>query len=307
MEAKIFGTRSQPSIRAFFQPRQLFNHKSPETSEILPSSSTPSSTPITSRLPKNASISKITESHIRQLRQVNALLLPVAYPNAFYDQILSPDPPISFSRVILWSDPEPKVIGGIVCRIEQVPEAFQGSDGSHNLYVQSLALLSPFRGKGLAAEALRSVIETVTTQQQWKVESVYAHVWTENTEVLRWYAAQGFKREETMLEGYYRKLKPDTAWVLRRKLMPSDFLSSFPAKSQPPRSIAAQCSPQPPSARSFQDQGPEQEWNDLPQDLLNVSQPHDSKAFSRSKSQNKAEAGEKARKKRVYPAAAFGK
>ena len=335
------NSRAQPSIRSFFQPRQP-NYTAPPAQVVTrpdppsPSYANPQLPPKSSKtLPPQVSICSIEEQHIQPLRRINSLLLPIHYPDSFYHKALTPDAPISFSRVITWTDPstsETKVIGGIVCRVDpalapdSTSQAPKYQDGICDIYIQSLALLSPYRGKGLVAEILNEVIESATTQQQMRIASLYAHVWTENEEALKWYAARGFKREEHILQGYYRRLKPDTAWIFRRRLNPSDHLQYTVAQLSTPSSIptipaAASATLPPPSpglnpsrpgaplhARSFQDRGPEREWNDLPDDvLLKVPSLVNSKEGSTASSKSSSRSGtERGRKKRVYPAAAFG-
>jgi ribosomal protein S18 acetylase RimI-like enzyme len=357
--ANTLNARVQPSIRSFFQPRQpsytappslpvtksdnslhsnSISQTPPSASQILPkpSSTLPQQTPSTSSLPQQATISPVLEQHIQPLRRINSLLLPIHYPDSFYNKILSPDHPISFSRTILWTSPststypsETKVIGGIICRLDptlsplSTPQTPQFIEEAYDIYIQSLALLSPYRSKGLAAEVLQEIIDAAIGQNQIRIASLYAHVWTENEDALKWYTARGFKREEPVLHGYYRRLKPDTAWILRRRLMPTDHLvnlaSQVPQASQtPPQGSSSALSPairpvNPPSARSFQDRGPDREWNDLPEDVLgntmlrppsHLGSREGSAASSRSSSRSGIEG--KGKKKRVYPAAAFG-
>ena len=139
------------------------------------------------------------------------------------------------------------------------------------------------------------------------------------------------------MRGYYRKLKPDTAWVLRRRLVPSDVLRKLvPVKAELDTGQEAESMPvslmvsTPPllpvhvpaegprpanvqHARSFQERGPEREWNDLPEDVLagtmlkapsHLGSREGSAASSRSSSRSGAEG--RGKKKRVYPPAAFG-
>ncbi|KAL2069006.1 hypothetical protein VTL71DRAFT_15344 [Oculimacula yallundae] len=371
------NTRAQPSIRSFFQPRQptytpppgspipkiqppnppTLTKQTPPSLPSQPSSNTnkANSTQITkpSNLPPQATISQIQQPHVQPLRRINSLLLPIPYPDSFYHKILNPDPPTpsppnSFSRSILWTDPtsqETKVIGGVICRVdpslspESTPQNPIYTPNTHDIYIQSLCLLSPYRGKGLVAAVLNEVIEAAINQDELRIESLYAHVWTQNEEGLEWYAARGFKREEPVIRGYYRVLNPDTAYILRRRLVPSDHLNGnsksqplstapeitkqAPAPiSQPPTPITSQPPtpttegdrpPMPNHARSFQDRGPEREWNDLPGDVLGggllkptsaLASREGSAPSSRSSSRSGAEV--KGKKKRVYPAAAFG-
>ncbi|KAK0749267.1 acyl-CoA N-acyltransferase, partial [Schizothecium vesticola] len=168
-------------------------------------------------LPSQASILPITASHVPALRRINSLLLSVPYPDSFYAALLDPSASGLLSRAILWRDTpasDPKVIGGIVCRLE--PSSTNPT--THAIYLQSLALLSPYRAQGLAAAALEHIVSSAVLlpPASWDVQSVYAHVWTENEDGLRWYAARGFQREgREPVRRYYYKLRPDTAWIVR--------------------------------------------------------------------------------------------
>jgi len=173
-------------------------------------------------------------------------------------------------------------------------------------------------------------LEQAQEQEQekvWRIQGLYAHVWTENNEGLDWYLKHGFTKDEKILNGYYRRLKPDTAWVLRRRLNPSDFLGALPSPAMQYPSTAKGDDKEGnrelgvdvegrggrpelnKMTKSFQDRRPEREWNDLPEDVLIPQQgllrpgERGSNDSSRSSSRSGAERG---KKKRAYPAAAFG-
>ncbi|TLS22062.1 uncharacterized protein PpBr36_09405 [Pyricularia pennisetigena] len=291
----------------------------------------------------SASIVPITADHIAPLRRINALLLCVNYPDSFYQRILDPAASGLFSRAILWSETDdkdtslsaepPKVIGSIVARVETSPFSKQRSA----LYIQSLTLLSPFRSLGLARAALDAVLDHARRlRSAVDISDVYAHVWTENEDGLRWYAARGFERVGSRPEqGYYHKLRPDTAWIVRRSLdgaaSASDISAAMarttaaapPSPAVVPPSVTAAVvnlplktppAPAPTSSASakaaalcFQDKRPETDWNDLPPDvaagLLTPGSGQGSEASSRSSSTAR---GPKKKRDRAYPAAAFG-
>ncbi|TQS37887.1 hypothetical protein Golomagni_01623 [Golovinomyces magnicellulatus] len=364
MDTNALSLNFQTSIRAFFQPSCQSKISSPGSALASTSSSTsglrpkdtgglsqgatptclkkpeilhyrPTSSHFPSDFPSQAAISTITHSQIQPLRRINDILLPISYPDSFYNKILSPDPPISFSHIITWSDPECKVIGGIVCRVDPATSrpdtgtesgVIKNIEGYNSIYIQTLVLLSPYRGKGLATEALRAVIKLATMHHELKIGSLYAHVWTENKEALEWYTARGFQREGNLIQGYYRRLKPDTAWLLRRQLTTKDYLANFDSLSFSKESSITKITTNPtniesgvsnlvkPSSliRSFQDKGPDREWNDLPNEvLLDSPRKPDSKnlikeSFSHNEAPPKIGAGGRKRKKRVYPATALG-
>ncbi|KAG8166511.1 hypothetical protein KVR01_002200 [Diaporthe batatas] len=193
----------------------------------------------------SATIVPVTDAHIPALRRINALLLPVSYTDSFYKAILDPAQSGLFSRAILFRDGDasstPKVVGGLVCRLE--PSPFDPSSGAYSpdlarrarervsppdsrvLYVQSLGVLAPYRGLGLAAAAVEGIFDALRAVAAdargsgLNIGWVYAHVWTENHDALAWYARRGFERD-SRLENYYFKLQPGSAWVMKRRVLP---------------------------------------------------------------------------------------
>ncbi|KAL8295892.1 hypothetical protein RB597_009064 [Gaeumannomyces tritici] len=282
-----------------------------------------------------AAVAPVAEAHVTPLRRINSLLLCVNYPDSFYARVLDPAGSGLFSRVILWSDEgePPKVIGSLIARLEPSPftagednntqqqngrQQQQQQQRRYALYIQSLTLLSPFRSLGLAASALDAVVahaEAVNSPggaaaaAGWRISDLFAHVWTDNEDGLRWYAARGFARAAgEPVKGYYLKLRPDTAWVVRRPLggVAAAIAAAAAAAAAappppPPPSAAAEPPPAPPAgaaaaarrpsplstkaptaagsasgtttpasaqALCFQDRRPNMDWNDLPADVV---------------------------------------
>jgi N-alpha-acetyltransferase 50 len=217
-------------------------------------------------------IEHIRTVHISPLSRITGLLLPIRYHRSFYTACIT-DPVIaSLSRVAVYHDHptaealesgsvEPQrpqgtgrlhsglsqgvateqVIGGIRCRLEPLapPPGPGGADGSRrqptNLYIQTLLLLSPYRGNGVAASLLNSLLFSVppcatskstgrvsTLVRHYNIRSVTAHVHETNEDGLKWYAARGFDVEDGIVEGYYRRLRPGGARVVRRVLQWDD-------------------------------------------------------------------------------------
>jgi N-alpha-acetyltransferase 50 len=185
------------------------------TTDATPSLVLPPPPSTSSSLPREATVRPLNPPDIPALKRIFSLLLPVPYPEAFYATALASP----FSRLITWSDTgsqaDAQVIGGIVCRLEPVADSPQ-----HVLYIQALALLSPFRAHGLASAALADIIALAAASRSLDIALVYAHVWTENEDGLRWYAARDFVRDALPIPGYYLKLRPNTAYVVRRDLSP---------------------------------------------------------------------------------------
>ncbi|RCI08599.1 hypothetical protein L249_4733 [Ophiocordyceps polyrhachis-furcata BCC 54312] len=266
-------------------------------------------------LPSQAGVRLVSAADTAALRRINALLLPVTYPDSFYARAVCRAQSGRFSRVVTWAHDgeEAKVVGGVVCRLESDDE----HDSGQRLYIQSLCLLAPYRGKGLMAAALDHVIATATSDAALDVRSVTAHVWTDNEDGLRWYESRGFGRRRQPVAGYYLRLRPDSAWLVHRQLSPQQ--SPLPqgeddadlVASRPPPSRTSASTPVLPSsssvvvAQSYQNQRPDMEWNDLPADmapgfLAKPSSDPASRAGSRSSSAIRK------KRDRSYPAAAFG-
>ncbi|KAI4281795.1 MAG: hypothetical protein L6R38_003424 [Xanthoria sp. 2 TBL-2021] len=226
-------------------------------------------------LPSNVAIEPITPATVPSFRRLIGLLLPIRYPDKFFAESVANATPSSLARVATWYEETPSVkrkrdeassnveakpkdatssqntfstptsaqqkdalrtvVGGIQCRIEQLPfhpSQPTSSNTSDTLtetrsycYIQTLALLSPYRFKGIAAALLEVIVTTLCKEQCYAgMTSVYAHVWEENEVALQWYVRRGFQVSKEVLKGYYRRLKPDGARVVWRDLGVNDHL-----------------------------------------------------------------------------------
>lgn len=207
-------------------------------------------------------IESVSTAHIPSLTRITGLLLPIRYPNSFYTAIITDPVVASLSRVAIYRDhPAPcpalptssapnanptstdKVIGGIRCRLDRLPQITaellrnsQSQDsespasGPTNLYIQTLHLLSPYRGNGVAAALLNSLLFSETPKHEdatskpaqvsglvrhYNIRTVSAHVHEANEDALKWYIARGFQVEDAVVENYYRRLKPSGARIVK--------------------------------------------------------------------------------------------
>ena len=119
------------------------------------------------------------------------------------------------------------------------------------IYVQTLAVQAPYRSLGIATHLLDEVVRCATTgaiqdneqddehgedtpaassnmktrrrditktaviDGQSDVTEIYAHVWEKNEDALEWYRGRGFEIGDR-IEGYYRRLRPSGAVLVRR-------------------------------------------------------------------------------------------
>ncbi|KAI9368865.1 hypothetical protein BJX61DRAFT_546122 [Aspergillus egyptiacus] len=202
----------------------------------------------------HVTVEPVSTAHLPSLSRISGLLLPIRYPNSFFTATVT-DPVIaSLSRVAVYHDhpvaaapssaPVPasttgtdKVVGGIRCRLERLPEseAPQLQPGQHeptNLYISTLQLLSPYRGYGIAASLLNSLLfssppahNTAPTRRpdykvsdlvkHYNIRTVTAHVHEANDEGLKWYISRGFQVQGGTIENYYRRLKPSGAKLVK--------------------------------------------------------------------------------------------
>lgn len=192
-------------------------------------------------LAANITLAPLTPTTLPSFRRLNTLLLPIPYPQKFYDELLTDPTTASISLAAFWHDTtspspaKPLLIAGIRCRLihpgggpgpgpllppTNAPDA-DANDARPHLYIATLATLSPYRAHGLATHLLAAV--TRAAARQHGVGAVYAHVWVANEEGRAWYERRGFRvlRRE---EGYYRRLKPSGAWVVWRRVSVGDLL-----------------------------------------------------------------------------------
>ncbi|KAL8648937.1 MAG: hypothetical protein Q9210_004701 [Variospora velana] len=229
-------------------------------------------------LPPNLSIDPITPSTVSSFRRIISLLLPIRYPDKFFAESVANTTPTSLAQVALWHErprpakrkreenlgdssqapgnpasessgtaplppemPPGTVIGGVQCRLEQLPfhpsslafpkHSTTTTPGHRKYcYIQTLALLSPYRAKGIATALVEAIITTLCTQKEYEgTASIYAHVWEANEEALEWYVKRGFQVGD-VVQGYYRRLKPAGARIVWRDLEMGDYLR---AQSRP--------------------------------------------------------------------------
>lgn len=174
-------------------------------------------------LPPNVELRGPTKEDMPSFKKLNSLLLPIPYPESFYKEILANPVDRSITLMALWHDSpsdigraKGRLVGAIRCRLFAHPPGNSASkariDGPM-LYLSTLVLLSPYRGYGIAAHMLDSLIRSAV--QDYEITSVGAHVWEANEEGLEWYRKRGF-RVVNREPGYYRRLNPPDAVVMLR-------------------------------------------------------------------------------------------
>jgi ribosomal protein S18 acetylase RimI-like enzyme len=198
--------------------------------------------------PPELTISIISKLHLAAFRRLTTLLIPVRYPDSFYKATLELPEVSAFSRIALWGKEE-RVVAAIRCIAESVPSEESIANGGNRaawettmqvtdrdrrlrdgdakrIYVSTLFTLSPYRKLGIATFLLKEVVDeaikytnkdTDDKSQKPRCEYMYAHVWASNEDAISWYRRNQFV-EWGSVEGYYPRLDPSKAIVMRRWL-----------------------------------------------------------------------------------------
>lgn len=187
-------------------------------------------------LPPNVELVPLTHELLPAYKRLNALTLPVAYPESFYKETMT-EPYLGITLVALWhSAPSqgsgatlpaepPRLVGAVRCRL--LP--------SSQLYISTIGILAPYRSHGIAMHLLQAVVRKAV--ELHSVKSVVAHVWEANDEGLEWYKKRNFEvlgKEDS----YYRKLKPQGAFLVKKLIGVGDLLGSFAAEEKTTNDIA---------------------------------------------------------------------
>lgn len=181
-------------------------------------------------LPPNVELRGPVKEDIPSFKQINALLLPIPYPESFYREILNEEVDRNITLLALWHDDpttigktKGRLVGAARCRLLSQPPSSTTAvkaGAKPMLYLSTLVLLSPFRGHGIAAHMVDVLLRRAVND--YGIGSVGAHVWEANEVGLEWYRKRGF-REIAREQGYYRKLNPTGAVVMQRDVGVMDF------------------------------------------------------------------------------------
>lgn len=182
-------------------------------------------------LPDNVELRSCTREDIPQLKNLTSLLLPIPYGESFYKEILNDPVTSSITLLAVWHDnpamkaqQKGRLIGAIRCRLLARPPGMQAQKNESEgpvLYLSTLVLLSPYRSHGIATHLLQTL--TRRAIDDYGVASVGAHVWEANTDGLEWYRKRGF-HEVGREVGYYRRLDPQDAVIMQRKVSVMDVM-----------------------------------------------------------------------------------
>jgi N-alpha-acetyltransferase 50 len=115
----------------------------------------------------------------------------------------------------------------------ETPNNTSNNTGKHRLYIMTLAVLAAYRGRGIGAQLIQSVLDYCDsindgspTDDKLKhdpilpkrVDEIALHVQISNEDAIRFYTSKfGFEKGE-MVENYYRRIDPPHCYILSKKL-----------------------------------------------------------------------------------------
>lgn len=141
-----------------------------------------------------------------QLRKINTASFPIVYQERFYEEVVEQNDS-DLSKYALWRG---TIVGAICTRISHVE---QGSP-EKKLYIMTLAVSAPYRGRGIGSQLLQSVLDRCP---QRRVQEISLHVHVSNRDAIRFYTERfGFDKGQ-VLENYYRRLNPPHCYLLSKQ------------------------------------------------------------------------------------------
>jgi ribosomal protein S18 acetylase RimI-like enzyme len=179
-------------------------------------------------LPQNVHINSVSDSTLPEFRRLVQLLLQIPYPDKFYKEIISDPVTASITLAAFWhgdAGSKSQLVAGIRCKLLAKPlyRTDVGGGDKPSLYIATICTLAPYRGHGLAPALLNRV--TASAIEDYGIGAVTAHVWEASVEAKAWYEKLGF--QPILYEPkYYRRLTPSGAYLMERKVRPTDLLRS---------------------------------------------------------------------------------
>ena len=120
--------------------------------------------------------------NIGMVKKVLEVVLPVAYSDDFYRRLQEAPPELA--KLVYYRD---ICVGVLGCRVEAA-EGEGAAGAPPRIYLTVLAVLAPYRDRGIGSALLRGVLEAMEGGKIKGAEGareIYLHVWEENKEAVR--------------------------------------------------------------------------------------------------------------------------
>jgi ribosomal protein S18 acetylase RimI-like enzyme len=140
--------------------------------------------------PKELFYTGIHARNIGMVRKLLDVVLPVPYSDDFYRRLQEAPPELA--RLVYYRD---ICVGVLGCRVEAGSGSAAGAEGAAaaaaaapRVYMTVLAVLAPYRDRGIGSALLRGALEAMEGGRIAGAEGareMYLHVWEENREAVR--------------------------------------------------------------------------------------------------------------------------
>eukprot|EP00158_Paraphelidium_tribonemae_P010055 Partr_v1_DN30577_c0_g1_i1_m9598 putative acetyltransferase len=125
------------------------------------------------RKPLNLFYTTVHERNINSVKLLIDTVLPVRYSEDFFRELIRT--PQDFTKMAYYDD---IFVGCVGCRLE-------GEGNAKRLYIAVLAVLAPYRNRGVGSALLQQVLDALPKHPD--IAEVYLHVWAANDEAKRFY------------------------------------------------------------------------------------------------------------------------
>mmetsp|Transcript_12074 Transcript_12074/g.20472 ORF Transcript_12074/g.20472 Transcript_12074/m.20472 type:complete len:167 (-) Transcript_12074:40-540(-) len=154
----------------------------------------------------------VTASNVSDLRKLNAACFPIAYGDAFYEDVVKRGDP-HLNKFAFWRG---TIVGALCARVEPVED-----ENRRRIYIMTLGVVAALRGRQVGTQLIESLLEYCETEKEGKLEDVdeiALHVQISNKGAIQFYTKRfGFIQGE-VVENYYRRIDPPHCYLLYKKL-----------------------------------------------------------------------------------------
>ena len=192
------------------------------------------------------SLRDVTKDNIEQLHVLNNTIFPVRYSQKFYNDIVQATQYAPITRIPVVSGATVSqintnksldsiqstalthqsmlcrfaycndyVIGATACKLE-----YNETTKKYNVYIMILCVLAPYRNQSVGTQLINYIL-SYCTQNSNHIESITAHVQTNNDDAINFYKRHGFTIHDKVVENYYKRITPSSAYFIKRPIDPN--------------------------------------------------------------------------------------